>query len=92
MFNYLYAQVLLFLFQSLRLSKTSLREASVGQAVNLLSNDVARLDRAVVFFPFLFIGPVQTALVVSFMWKKIGISAVIGAATVLLLIPLQGLY
>jgi ATP-binding cassette subfamily C (CFTR/MRP) protein 4 len=64
----------------------------VGQAVNLLSNDVARLDRAVVFLPFLFIGPVQTAFIVNFMWKKIGISAVIGAATVLLLIPVQGLY
>jgi hypothetical protein len=35
---------------------------------------------------------VQTALIVNFMWKKIGISAVIGAATVLLLIPVQGLY
>lgn len=64
----------------------------MGQAVNLLSNDVARLDRTLVFFPFLFIGPVQTALIVNFMWKKIGISAVIGAATVLLLIPVQGLY
>lgn len=92
MFNYLYAQVLYFLFQSLRLTKTALRETSVGQAVNLLSNDVARLDRALVFLPYLFIGPVQTALIVNFMWKKIGLSAVIGAACILLLIPLQGLY
>lgn len=92
MFNYLYAQVLYFLFQSLRLTKTALRETSVGQAVNLLSNDVAHLDRTLVFLPYLFIGPLQTALIVNFMWKKIGISAVIGAACVLLLIPLQGLY
>jgi len=75
--------------KSLRLTKTALQETSVGQAVNLLSNDVARLDRALVFLPFLFIGPVQTALIVNFMWKKIGISAVIGAACILLLIPLQ---
>jgi ATP-binding cassette subfamily C (CFTR/MRP) protein 4 len=81
-----------FLFQSLRLTKTALRETSVGQAVNLLSNDVAYLDRTIVFLPFLLIGPVQTAVIVNFMWKKIGLSAVIGAASVLLFIPLQGLY
>lgn len=64
----------------------------MGQAVNLLSNDVAYLDRTIVFLPFLLVGPVQTAVIVNLMWKKIGISAVIGAASVLLLIPLQGLY
>jgi ATP-binding cassette subfamily C (CFTR/MRP) protein 4 len=64
----------------------------VGQAVNLLANDVARFDRSFLFLPYLFIGPVQTALIVNFMWSKIGISAIIGVAVILFFIPVQGLY
>jgi ATP-binding cassette subfamily C (CFTR/MRP) protein 4 len=72
------------------LSKTALGEATVGQAVNLLSNDVARFDNSFVFLPFLLIGPVETAAIVYLMWDKIGVSAIIGVATILLFIPVQG--
>lgn len=79
-------------FQALRLSRTALGEATVGQAVNLLSNDVARFDSSFVFLPFFVIGPVETAAIVYLMWTKIGISAIIGVATLLLFIPVQGVY
>lgn len=64
----------------------------MGRAVNLLSNDVSHFDSSFVFLPFLVIGPVETAAVVYLMWTKIGISAIIGVATLLLFIPVQGLY
>jgi ATP-binding cassette subfamily C (CFTR/MRP) protein 4 len=80
-----------FLFQALRLSKTALGETTVGQAVNLLSNDVARFDRTFLVMAFLVIAPVETMIIVYFMWSKIGISAVIGVVSILLVIPVQGM-
>jgi ATP-binding cassette subfamily C (CFTR/MRP) protein 4 len=81
-----------FLFQALRLSKTALGETTVGQAVNLLSNDVARFDRTFLVMAFLVIAPVETMIIVYLMWGKIGISAVIGVVGILLVIPVQGMH
>lgn len=81
-----------FLFQALRLSKPALGETTVGQAVNLLSNDVARFDRTFLVMAFLVIAPVETVIIVYFMWGKIGISAVIGVVGILLVIPVQGMH
>jgi ATP-binding cassette subfamily C (CFTR/MRP) protein 4 len=64
----------------------------VGQAVNLLSNDVARFDRTFLVMAFLVIAPVETVIIVYFMWGKIGISAVIGVVGILLVIPVQGMH
>jgi len=76
----------------LRLSKTSLGETTVGQVVNLLSNDVNRFDSVVIFLNYLWIGPVQTILVTYFLWREIGVSSIIGVAILLIAIPIQGLY
>lgn len=48
--------------KSLRLSKNALGETTVGQVVNLLSNDVGRLDIAIIFLHFLWVGPIETVL------------------------------
>jgi ATP-binding cassette subfamily C (CFTR/MRP) protein 4 len=64
----------------------------VGQAVNLLSNDVNRFDMCLVFFVYVWIGPVQTLIMLCLMWHEIGVAALIGVATVLLFIPVQGVY
>jgi ATP-binding cassette subfamily C (CFTR/MRP) protein 4 len=84
--------LLQFLFQALRLSKTALGETTEGQAVNLLSNDVARFDRSFLVLAFLVIAPVETMIIVYFMWGKIGISALVGILGVLLVIPVQGMH
>jgi ATP-binding cassette subfamily C (CFTR/MRP) protein 4 len=84
-------EFLQFFFQVLRLSKTALGETTVGQAVNLLSNDVARFDRTFLVMAFLVIAPVETMIILYLMWSKIGISAVIGVASILLVIPVQGM-
>jgi ATP-binding cassette subfamily C (CFTR/MRP) protein 4 len=72
------------------LSKTALGETVVGQAVNLLSNDVSRFDVLLLFLAYIWIGPVQMVIIVYLMWQQIGIATFTGAASVVLLIPLQG--
>jgi ATP-binding cassette subfamily C (CFTR/MRP) protein 4 len=74
------------------LSKTALRETTIGQAVNLMSNDVNRFDHSVHFFVYLWFGPLQTLVISYLMWREIGFAAVIGVAAIVLVIPLQGLY
>ncbi|XP_025192648.1 multidrug resistance-associated protein 4-like [Melanaphis sacchari] len=76
--------------KALRLSNTALGETTVGQVVNLLSNDVYRFDNVVIFLNYLWLGPIQTVFVTYFLWQEIGVSSIIGVAILLLAIPLQG--
>ncbi|XP_077294803.1 putative multidrug resistance-associated protein lethal(2)03659 [Arctopsyche grandis] len=75
--------------KSLKLSKTALGETTVGQVVNLLSNDVNRFDTAIIFLHYLWIGPLGTIIMTYMMWQEIGESALIGVAFMLMFIPLQ---
>ncbi|XP_063224304.1 ATP-binding cassette sub-family C member 4-like [Bacillus rossius redtenbacheri] len=75
--------------KSLRLTQTSLGETTVGQVVNLLSNDVSRFDTCLVILPYLVLGPTQAVLVAFFMWRAMGVSTVIGVVATLSFIPLQ---
>ncbi|KAJ8870929.1 hypothetical protein PR048_027231 [Dryococelus australis] len=74
---------------SLRLTQTALGETTVGQVVNLLSNDVARFDTCLVHTLYLAVAPVQAVIITYFMWDTMGISAVIGVVATLCFIPLQ---
>lgn len=75
--------------KSLRLSKTALGDTTAGQVVNLLSNDVGRLDLAVLFVHYLWIGPLETIVVTYLMYREIGVSAIFGVIFLLMFIPLQ---
>ncbi|GAB1868435.1 Multidrug resistance-associated protein [Camponotus japonicus] len=78
--------------KTLRLTRTALGETTIGQAVNLLSNDVNRFDISIIFLHYLWIGPLETIVITFFMYYvlDIGISAIIGVASLLMFIPLQG--
>ncbi|GFN81851.1 cystic fibrosis transmembrane conductance regulator [Plakobranchus ocellatus] len=75
--------------KSLRLSNRSLNESSVGQIVNLMSNDVARFDQALMFFHFLAVGPIQALAALGILWHEVGPSVLAGLAVLVLLMPTQ---
>ncbi|XP_061393041.1 probable multidrug resistance-associated protein lethal(2)03659 [Musca vetustissima] len=75
--------------KSLRLSKTAVNSPSAGQVINLISNDVGRLDVATTLLHYLWVGPILTCMITYRMYSEIGISAVFGVAFMLMFIPLQ---
>lgn len=76
--------------KALRLSRTALGETTAGQVVNLISNDVGRLDLAMIFVHYLWIGPIETIFITYLMTMEIGVAATFGVAFMLAFIPLQG--
>lgn len=74
----------------LRLSRTALGETTIGQAVNLLSNDVNRFDIALLQVHYLWIGPLETFIIAYLMYNEVELSAFVGIVILLLFIPLQG--
>ena len=62
----------------------------MGQAVNLMSNDVNRFDHSANFFVYLWFGPLETLIISYLMWREIGFAAVVGVGAIMLVIPLQG--
>lgn len=63
---------------------------TVGNTVNLMSNDVNRFDTAPIYLHYLYISPIQTSFITYFLYKEMGISGIIGVLTVLAVVPLQG--
>ncbi len=57
--------------KSLKLSKNALGDTTAGQVVNLISNDVARLDMSMMFVHFLWVGPLETVAVTYLMYREV---------------------
>ncbi|EDW38107.1 GL12416 [Drosophila persimilis] len=75
--------------KALRLSRTALGDTTIGQVVNLISNDVGRLDLSVIHMNYLWLGPVEIGIITYLMYREIGVSAFFGVAVMLMFIPLQ---
>ena len=77
--------------KALKLSNTALGQTTVGQMVNLLSNDVNRFDTTVLFNHYLWAGPLQLTIITVLLCQKIGPSALVGAALLIAAVPLQSI-
>ncbi|XP_063908439.1 probable multidrug resistance-associated protein lethal(2)03659 isoform X2 [Zophobas morio] len=73
----------------LRLNKTALADTTIGQLVNLLSNDVSKFDQGFVLANFAWIAPIQAGVGTYLLYHEIGASAFFGMALLLSFIPLQ---
>ncbi|KAH8318690.1 hypothetical protein KR074_001766, partial [Drosophila pseudoananassae] len=75
--------------KALRLSRTALGDTTVGQVVNLLSNDVGRFDTVLINVHYLWLAPLELILVTYLMYLEIGVSSLFGIAVMLLFLPFQ---
>ncbi|XP_063373668.1 ATP-binding cassette sub-family C member 4-like [Cydia amplana] len=74
----------------LRMSQVSVGEVAAGKLVNLMSNDVARFDFALMFLHQLWVIPVQAAVVLYLLYIAAGWAPFVGLfGVVLIIIPLQ---
>ncbi|XP_041973788.1 ATP-binding cassette sub-family C member 4-like [Aricia agestis] len=74
----------------LRMNQTSLSNVAAGKLVNLLSNDVARFDMAFMFLHYIWLVPVQVALVAYFLYEAAGYAPFVGLfGVVVLILPVQ---
>lgn len=61
-----------------------------GYLVNLMSNDVARLDRSTVYLHYIWILPIQSLLIGYLIWRRAKWAAVVGVIGLLLkCVPVQ---
>ncbi|KAJ8669835.1 hypothetical protein QAD02_001094, partial [Eretmocerus hayati] len=67
-------------------------QTSVGQVLNLLSNDVSRLDHAVYYAHYIWMAPLQAILVFYFLYKEVDLAASSGILLQLFFIPVLGLF
>lgn len=74
----------------LRMSVCTVTDGINGQAVNLISNDVATFDYATCFLQELWVGPVEAVVMGYFIYREIGYPGLIGIGVMLAFIPLQG--
>jgi len=57
--------------KALRLSRTALGDTTVGQVVNLLSNDVGRFDLVLINVHYLWIAPLELIVVTYLMYLEV---------------------
>ncbi|CAO1377283.1 unnamed protein product, partial [Diamesa hyperborea] len=76
--------------KTLRMSKRAAGQTSAGNVVNLLSNDVSRLDYGFIYVHFIWILPFQSVLICYLIWREVKYAAIVGVVGLLLkTIPVQ---
>ncbi|XP_030765293.1 probable multidrug resistance-associated protein lethal(2)03659 isoform X2 [Sitophilus oryzae] len=75
--------------KALKLNKSSLADTTVGQMVNLLSNDVGRFEVMTIHIHHLWIAPLETVIVLILIYYYVGVSGIPGVIFMLCFIPLQ---
>ncbi|XP_072240755.1 ATP-binding cassette sub-family C member 4-like [Leuresthes tenuis] len=78
--------------KALCLSSSAMGKTTTGQIVNLLSNDVNKFDDVTIFLHFLWVGPLQAAVVVGLLWMEIGPSCLAGMVVLMFLMPTQTMF
>ncbi|XP_028129811.2 probable multidrug resistance-associated protein lethal(2)03659 [Diabrotica virgifera virgifera] len=75
--------------KSLKLSKKALVNTTIGQMINLLSNDVNRFDNLFRYWHFLWVGPLESIVVMYLIFEVAGYAGLAGFLIMLLFIPFQ---
>lgn len=78
--------------KALNLSRTSLADTTVGQMVNLMSNDVGKFNLATVYLHNLWVAPLETAVIMYLLYVSVGPTGLVGASFLVLFIFPQSKY
>ena len=73
----------------MKLKRATLSKTSIGHIINLISNDVYKLEFGLPYWNYLWVSPIQIVLTVIITLIYIGPVALIGILYIVLLIPLQ---
>jgi len=77
--------------QCLLLTQRALRqEASIGQIINLMTNDVNRFDDATVYFNYLWVSPIHVIITTTILYFVLGSSCFVGLLIIFNLAYFQG--
>lgn len=60
-----------------------------AQAMNLLTNDAAKLEFSVIFLPYLIVVPIEFVVMVIILTEMIDVSILMGLTIVVVFIPVQ---
>lgn len=75
--------------KALKLSKSALIDTTIGQTVNLMSNDVNRFDFLIIHIHHLFIAPIEACVVIYLLYTTVHPAALAGVGIMLAFVPLQ---
>ncbi|KAJ8954552.1 hypothetical protein NQ318_000786, partial [Aromia moschata] len=75
--------------KALRLNRSALGQTTVGQMVNLLSNDVGRFNMATTHIHYLWMTPLETIIVSYLLYIYVGVMGLIGTGFLFLFTPFQ---
>lgn len=64
---------------------------TVGQVINLMSNDVSRFDLLPHFIQYIWISPIQFCVILYFLYRELRYSAFIGSIAIFSCLPMQGI-
>ncbi|CAF4608413.1 unnamed protein product, partial [Rotaria sp. Silwood2] len=73
----------------LRLSSHSVNSLSSGQITNFVSNDASQIELALYFIHYLWVAPVEIALVIIFFWQYVKYICFIAVGYTLFLLTIQ---
>ena len=75
----------------MRLSCSSANKSTGGVLINLLSNDVGRFEFLFVLLHYIWVMPLQVAVIAYFIWEKVGIAFLAGVLLITIqTVPVEG--
>ncbi|XP_069678144.1 ATP-binding cassette sub-family C member 4-like [Periplaneta americana] len=75
--------------KALTLSQDALQDIAAGKIVNLMSNDVSRFDRVLLYWHYLILMPILVLIVATYMSLTYGVAGAVGVIVIVVIIIFQ---
>lgn len=75
----------------LKVGTTHFDSKTGGDVANLLANDTDRVEKAMIFLTYMFVGPIQVVVVIFVILPEIGFSFLSGFLLLLLFVPFKAI-